>query len=407
MLKRFITVCTVLSLVSLGGCAAGHGKSTTEALNKAQSRQAQLKAGNEYDQAWQAFLAGEMDKSDKYVNSSIKTCPSVPKSYVLKGRIQLEKGDLEQAMLAFQKAEALDPKNIDSKYFQGIVYERFTQPDKALEQYQAAAELEPANAQYAVATAETLVDLGRLDDAENFLTSRAGSFEHNAGVKQTLGHIAMLRGEHEKAVKIFSDARLLASNDVAITEDLVHAQISTARYADAEFNIAKLLKTPSNKDRRDLRQMQARCLMNLDRPIEARDVLIELTSGEEGQRDAEAWVELGNVCFMIKDMNRTRQAWQRIVAIAPEKAEGWMLKALYQKRTGDMPGALKTVARAVERRGDNIDPLMLQGAIQLELGRTADAKQSFALALQQDPENTSVKNALAGVPDGSTLQDNP
>ncbi len=399
MLKRFITVCTVLSLVSLVGCAPGHGESTTKALQAANLRRDQMKAFNEYDQAWQAFLAGEMDKSDKFINSSIKSSPSVPKSYVLKGRIQLEKGDLEQAMLAFQKAEALDPKNIDAKYFQGIVFERFTQPDKALEQYQAAADLEPANAQYAVAAAETMVDLGRLDDAENFLTSRAASFEHNAGVKQTLGHIAMLRGEHEKAVKIFTDARLLASDDAAITEDLVHAQISTARYADAEFNIGRLLETPVNKERRDLRQMRARCLVNLDRPIEARDVLLELTAGDEGQRDAEAWIELGNVCYMIKDMNRTRQAWQRVVAIAPERIDGWMLKALYQKRTGDMPGALKTVARAVERRGDNIDPLMLQGAILLELGRTADAKQSFALALQQDPDNDSVKHALAGVPD--------
>ncbi len=399
MLKRFITVSTVLSLVSLVGCAPGHGESTTKALQAANLRRDQMKAFNEYDQAWQAFLAGEMDKSDKFINSSIKSSPSVPKSYVLKGRIQLEKGDLEQAMLAFQKAEALDPKNIDAKYFQGIVFERFTQPDKALEQYQAAADLEPANAQYAVAAAETMVDLGRLDDAENFLTSRAASFEHNAGVKQTLGHIAMLRGEHEKAVKIFTDARLLASDDAAITEDLVHAQISTARYADAEFNIGRLLKTPVNKERRDLRQMRARCLVNLDRPIEARDVLLELTAGDEGQRDAEAWIELGNVCYMIKDMNRTRQAWQRVVAIAPERIDGWMLKALYQKRTGDMSGALKTVARAVERRGDNIDPLMLQGAIQLELGRTADAKQSFALALQQDPDNDSVKHALAGVPD--------
>lgn len=399
MLKRIATVCTILSLASLGGCQAGHGRSTSEQLKKAQERQAQLKAFNQKDQAWQAFLAGEMDKADKYINGAITTCPSVPICYVIKGRIQLEKGDLEQAMAAFQKAELLEPKNVDSKYFQGIVFERFSQPDKALEQYQAAAELEPANAQYAVACSEMLADLGRLDDAETYLTSRNASFEHNAGVKQTLGHIAMLRGDHEKAVKLFSDARLMASDDSAILEDLVHAQISTGKYADAEFNIAHLQKIAANKDRRDLRQMRARCLINLDRPIEARDVLIELTSGEEGQRDAEAWIELGNVCYMIKDMNRTRQAWQRIVAIAPERNEGWMLKALYQKRTGDLPGALKTVARAVERRGDNIDPLMLQGAIQLEMGKTAEAKHSFGLALQQDPANDSVKSALANVPD--------
>ena len=403
MLKRILVCCTALGLATLGGCAAGHGKSTSEALKTAQLRQSQLKAHNDNDLAMQSYMAGELDKADKYINSAITTYPSMPKYYVLKGRIQLEKGDLEQALVAFQKAELMDAKNVEAQYYQGIVYERFTQPEKAMAKYQAAAEIEPSNPQYAVAVSETMIDLGKLDDAEKFLTSRA-SFEHNAGVRQTLGHIAMLRGDHETAVKIFNDARLLASDDPGILEDLVHAQISTARYADAEFNITKLQKIATNKDRRDLKQMRARCLMNLDRPIEARDVLIELTSGDEGQRDADAWVELGNVCFMIKDMNRTRQAWQRVVAIAPERSEGWMLKALYQRRTNDSAGALKTVAKAVERRGDNIDPLMLQGMLYQDLGRGEDAKNSFKLALQQDPKNEAALRALNDVasraPDG-------
>lgn len=400
MLKCILVCSTALGLATLGGCAAGHGKSTSEALKNAANRQNQLKAHNSHDLAEQAYQAGDMDKADKFINAAILTYPSVPRYYVLKGRILLEKGDLEQSMVAFQKAELLDAKSMDAHYYQGIVFERFSQPDKAMAQYQAAAELDPSNPQYAIAVAETMVDIGRLDDAEKFLTARP-SFDHTAGVKQTLGHIAMLRGDREAAVKIFNDARLLAADDPGILEDLVQAQIATGRYADAEFNITKLQKLPANKERRDLRQMRARCLMNLDRPIEAREVLIELTSGDEGQRDADAWIELGNVCFTIKDMNRTRQAWQRVVAIAPERCEGWMLKALYQRRTNDPNGALKTVARAVERRGDNVDPLMLQGMIYQDLGKNDEAKHAFKQALDQDPTNEAAQQALANVPTGS------
>jgi tetratricopeptide (TPR) repeat protein len=397
MLNRILACGSLLGLITLVGCSAGHGKTTAEQLKVSQNRLAALHAGNEYDLAHQAYDAGEMDKADKFINKCLQTNPNVPKSYILKGRIQLEKGDLEQALIAFQKAETIDPKNIDSHYYQGIVYERFTQTEKAMDQYKTAADMDPTNPQYAIATAETLIDLGRLDEAEQFLTSRAASFDHAAGIKQTLGHIAMLRGDHEGAVTLFSDARLLASDDTAILEDLVHAEISTGRYSDAEFNLTKLQKVPANKDRRDLRQMRARCLMNLDRPIEARDVLIELTQGDDGQHDVEAWIELGNVCFMIKDMNRTRQSWQRVVAIAPERCEGWMLKALYQRRTNDPAGALKTVAKAVERRGDNVDPLMLQGMIYQDLGKTTEATASFKLALQQDPNNVEALKALNGV----------
>jgi tetratricopeptide (TPR) repeat protein len=394
MLIRSFAACTLFTLIATTGCNPGHGKTTSEALKRANERQMGMKAANEYDQAKQCYFAGEMDKADKYINKCIQLNPAVPKSYVLKGRIQLEKGDLEQALLAFQKAEALEPRDIESQYYQGIVYERFSKLDLALTHFTAAADAEPSNAQYAVAVAETQVDLGQLDEAEKFLTSRAASFEHNAGIKQSLGHIAMLRKDYEKAVTIFNEARLLASDDSTILEDLVHAQIQTGRYADAEFNLARLLKMEGNKDRRDLLQTRARCLTMLDRPLEARDVLILLTDGDEGQRDVEAWIELGNCCYAIKDMNRTRQAWQRITAIAPERSEGWVLKALYQRKTGDSEGALKTISRAVERRGESVDPLILQGLIYRDLGQSLEARTCFTLALNEQPDNDAAQKAL-------------
>src|SRR5262245_50502832 len=91
---------TILATLALNGCAPGHGKSTSAALTQAVSRQNAIKAGNEYDQAKQCFMAGEMEKADKYINRCIQLNPGVCKSYVLKGRIMLEQADLEQALLA-------------------------------------------------------------------------------------------------------------------------------------------------------------------------------------------------------------------------------------------------------------------------------------------------------------------
>lgn len=396
MMTRLSAV-SLLALAALTGCKGGHGQHTSTQLNAVTNRQNAMKAGNEYDQAKQFYLAGQFEKADKYINKCIQLNPGVAKSYILKGRIQLETGDLEQALTAFQKAEVVDPKNVDAQYYQGIVYERFAQLDKALTHFTAAAEADPADAQYAIAVAETMMDLGKVDEAEKYLTTRGPSFEHNAGIKQTLGHIAVLRQDYENAVRLFNDARLLAADDATIVEDLVHAQIQTGRYLDADFNIARLLKEKDNTGRRDLLKLRARCLTMLDRPLEAREVLVELTSGDEGQRDADAWIELGQVCYGIKDMNRTRQAWQRIVAIAPHRTEGWTLKALYQRRTGDLEGALKTAERAVERRGNDVDPLVLQGLILSDLGRNSEARACFASALQEEPDNSAAKQAFANV----------
>src|SRR5436190_9198108 len=131
-----------LSLAGLAGCAGGHGKETSRELVRANATLAGIKAGNEYQQAEQAYLAGDLDKALKLVDRSLQINPSVTKSHVLRGRIHLERSDLEGSLNEFQKAEALDPKNVEAQYYQGIVYERFQQSDKALEHYEQASKLE-------------------------------------------------------------------------------------------------------------------------------------------------------------------------------------------------------------------------------------------------------------------------
>lgn len=392
-LPRILPLSAAVLVACLGGCQ-GHGKYTSEGLVNGQNKVAGLKAANEYQQGQQAFLAGDLEKAIKSVDRSIQINPSVPKSHVLRGRILLEQSDLEGAINSLQKAEALDPKNVDAQYYLGIVYERFTQPEQAKERYLKAAELEPSNPQYAVAAAEVMIDTGDLGGAETFLSSRGPAFEHNAGVRQTQGHISMMRGDAAKAAQLFNEARLLAPDDTMVLEDLVHAQIATGQFAEAEFNLGRLLKATGNKDRRDLKQMRARCLTNVDRPLEARDVLIDLTSGDAGQKDVESWIALGDVCYILHDMNRLRQAYGRVLALAPERSEGFTLKALYQRKQGDLAGALSSLDQAVQLSGDEIDPLMLKGLVLKDLGRTSEARSTFTQVLAKDPGNETAQEAI-------------
>lgn len=404
MMHRTVPLAATLALVCLAGCA-GHGKYTTEGKNKGNERVAGMKSASEYQQAQQSFLAGDLEKALKAADRSIMMNPSVAKTYVLRGRILLEQSNLEEAVNTFQKAEALEPGNVEAQYYLGIVYERFTQTDKALERYLKASELEPSNPQYAVAAAEMMIDLGRLEDADAFLSRGGTNFEHNAGVRQTQGHLAMMQGDPARAAKLFNEARLLAPDDTMVLEDLVNAQVATGQFADAEFNLGRLLKVKENKDRRDLKQMRARCLTNLDRPLEARDVLLDLTSGDAGQRDLESWIELGDLSFVLRDMARLRQSYGRVIALAPHRSEGYTLKALYQRHQGDTEGALASLELACERRGEEVDPLMFKGLLLSEMGRQDEARSAFASVLNEDPGNEAAKQALesmtvTSVPEG-------
>ncbi len=99
---------------------------------------------------------------------------------------------------------------MDAQYYQGVIAERVDRKDEALTRYTKAAELDGTNPQYAVAAAEMMIDLGRVKDAERYLLERRAAFDNNAGVRQLLGHLALINGQADKAVELLNEARLLA-----------------------------------------------------------------------------------------------------------------------------------------------------------------------------------------------------
>jgi Flp pilus assembly protein TadD len=409
-LSRLAIVGLAAAGLAIAGCNRGNGAWTAQGKSLSKQRVDQLKSANEYQMAQQNFLAGDLDKALKGIDRSLTINPSVPKSHVLRGRILIERNDLEGASTSLLKAEALDPENVEAQYYLGILAERVSDREEALKRYQTAARLDPSNPQYAVAAAECLMDLGRLDEAEQLLNGQKSTLSHNAGIRQTLGHIAMIKGDHEKAVELFNEARLLAPEDNAVIEDLVRAQISTSRFAEAEYNLARLVKSPGNEGRRDLKAMRAKCLVNVDRPLEAREILLDLTSGDAGAKDVEAWIELGQLSFVLKDMNRVKQAASRVIALAPGRSEGYTLRGLWYKRRGELTNALADFDRAVERRGTDTQPLVLRGLTLEGLGRFDDARQSYAAVLKQNPTDEGVsrlldslqsRQAVANAPEGN------
>lgn len=397
---RFSTAtCASMLMAAAGlGCFGGHGKSTQAHLNSAQQKMSVMKSATEWDMARQAFLAGDLTKALKSVDHSIELNPSVPKSHVLRGRILMEMGNMEGAIAALQTAESLDQSNIDAQYFLGVAHERIGDPAAAAERYARASELEPAKAMYAIAAAEMMIDTGATAEAEQFLLARKSDFEYSAGVRQTLGHIALLNGDPEQAVTLFTEARYIAPEDTSVVEDLARAEIATGRYAEAEYNLGQLLQKEGFQERRDLLHMRARCLVELDRPIEARDALTQLTESAEGGKDLEAWIQLGHVAYIIQDQARLRTSASRAIALAPNRSEGYTLLALYQRNRGDLEGALSSLSKACEFRQDDTAPLVLKGLVARKLEQYSVAREAFTTAAAEQPQSQEIQALLGSLP---------
>lgn len=388
----------LLAAAGLGCGGGGHGKSTQAHLSSAQQKMSIMKSATEWDMARQSFLAGDLPKALKYVDHSVELNGSVPKSHVLRGRILMEMGDMEGAIGSLKTAESLDPQNIDAHYFLGVAHERIGNTAEAGRRYTRASELDPSRPMYAIAAAEMMIDQGQVDQAEKFLVARKADFEYSAGVRQTLGHIALLRGDGETAVSLFTEARFMAPEDASVLEDLARAEVATGRYAEAEYNLAQLLKKDEYKARPDLRHMRARCLVELDRPVEARDTLVAITESEQGAKDVEAWIQLGHVSYVINDQARLRTSASRAIALSPNRPEGYTLLALYQRNRGDLEGALSSLDKACQFRGEDTSPLVLKALVARKLEQFDVARDALQMASAESPDDTNIQALLTSLP---------
>jgi tetratricopeptide (TPR) repeat protein len=395
-----------ITLAALTGCGSTKPKYASAGLETAKANMAMLKSGTEWQMAMQHYQAGDLEKAIKSVDRSLALNPEVAKSHVLRGRILLEMGRLEDARLSLAQAEKLDPNNVDAQYFQGILAERTGQGDQALTRYLKCAELDQSNVQYVIAAAEMHIAAGRLNEAEQLVTSRRASFDNSAAMRQTFGHIAMLRTEYSAAVKHFNDALLLAPKDNRVLEDLVSAQLAAGQHADAEYNLQILLDDDANKERRDLKMMRARCLMAINRPVEARSILQELVGDRAGGRDVRAWSDLGQVAVLLKDRVTLRQAAARVMALAPEKSDGYELNALSLRLQGKNPEALAAIDQAISKNAQNPTAMRIRALVLQDLGRTGDAQAALAAAASLD-RNPQSGNQMFAQPDPAAQFERP
>jgi len=394
---RLVALAAGLAAAALAGCA-GSGAYTKATAQQHNSKMDVMRSATEYDMARQSYLAGDLRKALERISQSIAINDQVAKSHVLRGRILLEMSELDGSLDSLHTAEALAPENVDAQYFLGLNYERLADPEQALTHYQAAADLDPEDAQYVVAAAEALIDAGRVDEAETYIQSRRERFNHNPGVRQTLGHIAMMQGDPGRALTMFSEARMLAPEDTDILEDLTQTQMALGRYADAAEGLTKLLRDEEvAARRRDLRHMYGRCLIETTRYIEAREVYLGLTGDDEGGADIDAWVGLGNVAAVMKDPYRLRSAARRVLNLAPAREEGYLFYAIYHRRRAELADALRYLDLVFFSVADTNEIYTLAGVVLTEMGRDDDARKVLSAALTADPENRAVAGMLASM----------
>ncbi|MGA0286862.1 MAG: tetratricopeptide repeat protein [Phycisphaerales bacterium] len=388
-----LLVPAVAVAVGIAGCK-GPGPKGEENRAAAMQRMNLINSDLMFDQAQQAFEAGQLDRALDDIKEAIVRSPEVATYHVMMGRIQLESHRLDRAFRCFEKAIELDPNCHEAFYCRGIVYERWSKDELAAESHHHAFELDSSELSYLLAAAECEVALGRLDIASSILERRIKYFENHAAIHQLLGQIAMIDGDPDAAADRFRQAQLLVPEDEMLLKELCRAQLASGDLK-AGLESVRRLQLAETTPSLEMLRLEARCLAELGRQSEARAVYTEIT--RQFPDETEAWVDLATAAHRLGDLRRVAQCSQRLAHLAPDRWEGPFFKGLVLRNQGRSDEAIAEFQKAIELAPEETLPRLMLGLEQKHLGRSGEAYRAFVGSLRLEPDHPVARRLAAEV----------
>ena len=151
--------------------------------------------------------------------------------------------------------------------------------------------------------------------------------------------------------------------------------------------------------------LEARCLTMLNRGSEARELYIELARLRPS--DSVVWSELGALAWDLGDYRRVAQCSVQMIALAPDRYEGYMLNGISERQKHNLPEAIKQFQQACKRAPDVALPHLLLGQSLEQTGDLAAAKVAYNDAMTAEPANTEARDLLRRLNDNQRLSAAP
>lgn len=411
-----IAVVTLLagSTLMAVGC---NQKTHKQKVNEADKRYRDARTTLLLSSAQRFFDTGDLQQCEKTVLEAMSQDPKNPNLHVLRGRIYMERTQLERAFQSFEMAiefaqkereelEKLAKKELplqgrnmvatrDANYYKGIVLQRWQRYEPALESYQAAYELGQDNVFYVMSVAEMLVALDRQDDALAMLEEKVDYMGQSAGIRLAIAQLYSMKADYKTACEHYTEASLLQPEDLVILEELAHIQVAAGYLSEATYSFERLIREGDFERRDDLRRSLGNVYLRLERHDEAREIFLKLT--RKNAKDSEAWIRLGEIAWAEHDYSGALLAANRVISAAPTRHEGYLLSGMVWQKRAKYDQAVRMFDRAARFAPDSAAPLILQGMSLEKAGKPAEAAAAYEEALRREPNDRRAKRLLAAV----------
>ncbi len=389
----------IIAAAALCAAVGCQTKTYQEAKEAAVGRWQTMRSAMIIKEAQGKFETGDLDEAERKLLEAARVDPRNPALFTLLGRIGLERGMLDRANSYFLAAIEVDGDYAEAHYYRGLVLQRWQRYGDAYDEYAKAYELSADNASYLLAMSEMLIALEDEDRALAILQEKQVYFEGNAGIRVAMAQICMMKGQMREACDYYRQALVLEPDNLRIVEELALAQMAAGENLDAIQNLRRLLAHPQHSDRTDLRRQLAVAYVAVGRVTDARDIYYQLT--RLNPSDVEAWISLGETAWRLNDLAGALTAANRIISLAPQRHEGYLLAGMVWHRREKLEQTLQHLDRAAELAPQMTAPWIVRGLALEAAGRKSAAAQAYREALKRNPADSRARSLLSSLTSSS------
>ena len=337
------------------------------------------------------FLKGQVDEAIIQYQKALKINPNYFEAHVNFGAALFQKRLFSEATAQYQDVLKIDPNSDQAHEGIGIIFSEQNYMDKAIAEYQKALRINPYNADVHYNFGVALFLEGKLDDAiaqykmtleidPNFIRARNG-----------LGTLFFKQGHADEALAQYQAALTIDPNNAE-----VHYNFGLALYLEKKLDDA----ITQYKTALEIDPTYLQAYNNLGAVFFKKgqfdDAMAQYQKALQiAPRDAQAYNHLGS-CFVQKgQLDNAIPQFEKALEIRPEYAEAHFNLGIALSKNGQLDKAINQFQQALR-----IDPTFVQaddslGIILIQKGRLDEALKPFIEALRLDPHSSYAQDNLA------------
>ncbi len=341
------------------------------------------------------------EEAKKEIDEVIKNDPKNPTGYVLLGQVQFAAGQFDAAEATLSKEPAVSAKIPQAQYVLGNLSTRKGKLDEAQDHYQKSLAINQGFMPARMALAEVLVSKGRFQDSRQEVKKILEAQPGNVQAHLLKGQLDTIDKNYTEAEKEFGMLIKQFPNDPGMQRQMALFNDTRGKTADAEKGFQRVLELAPKSEQafRDLTGFY----MKAKQPEKA---VQKLNSVPDSEKQAFHYELLGSIAAQGGKYPDAEKFFKKAQEKDSNRPGTDLLLFNVYVSSKRMDEALAKLDEMAKKNPSNAGLNALRGNVYQLQGKSKEAQDAYAKALQGDANNDFAANNLAYLmaEDGKDLQ---